>query len=488
MRWTPQSEPQRLALACPARLLLFGGAAGSLKSETLLIDAARERDNPRLRAILFRRSFPELEKSLIRRSRELYGAMGASFHETKHLWNFPSGALVEFGHIEAEKDIYRYQGAEYSFIGWDESTHFAEEPVRYMTSRLRSTDPALRLRVRLASNPGNVGHLWHRRLFMGPKCSHCEVLPTSRVPGVLYRDAQWPSDGRAVGMSTCYIPGRATDHALLGSSYRATLDALPAKFRQALLDGCWAAFEGQYFDCYSPARCLVRRAEIPERPWWPRWVGADYGFTVSEACAYLLARGEPSPAFPRGRVYVLEEHAAKHLEAAAWSREVWRRLALSGAPTPRKIAAWFLSPDAFSDRGEGHSLADQMREASGVPWQPAAHDRVGGAMLVYSMLGSGELVISDRCERLAEALATRIHDPARPNDVLKQPGDPLDDAFDALRYALYSFIPAARTPEPVRDAREIEGLDPTAAMLRLRKIRADRGERGKPKRYLRGPR
>ncbi|MGH9526097.1 MAG: hypothetical protein ACRD2F_05440, partial [Terriglobales bacterium] len=61
-------------------MLLFGGAAGSLKSETLLVDAAREHAHPGLRAILFRRSYPELEKTLIRRSRELYAAMRGRYN------------------------------------------------------------------------------------------------------------------------------------------------------------------------------------------------------------------------------------------------------------------------------------------------------------------------------------------------------------------------------------------------------------------------
>ncbi|MGH9413023.1 MAG: hypothetical protein ACRD0Y_04710, partial [Terriglobales bacterium] len=63
MSWEPRSHAQSEALLCPADLLLFGGAAGSLKSETLLMDAAAERQHPNLRAVLFRRSFPELEKS-----------------------------------------------------------------------------------------------------------------------------------------------------------------------------------------------------------------------------------------------------------------------------------------------------------------------------------------------------------------------------------------------------------------------------------------
>jgi hypothetical protein len=39
-----------------ADVLFFGGAAGSLKTETMLVDAARESGNPNLRAIIFRQA------------------------------------------------------------------------------------------------------------------------------------------------------------------------------------------------------------------------------------------------------------------------------------------------------------------------------------------------------------------------------------------------------------------------------------------------
>lgn len=35
--------------------------------------------------------------------------------------------------------------------------------------------------------------------------------------------------------------------------------------------------------------------------------------------------------------------------------------------------------------------------------------------------------IADTCPKLIEAIPSRIHDEKRPGDVLKVPGDPLDD-------------------------------------------------------------
>lgn len=486
--WEPRSQAQRDALACPADILLFGGAAGSLKSETMLIDACAERDNPRLRGILFRLSFPELEKSLIRRSRELYSQMGAKYNEQKHRWTFPSGGTIEFGYCEAEKDIYRYQGAEYSFIGFDESTHFHEFPIRYMLSRLRSTEPSLFLRMRLASNPGNIGHQTHLAIFHGPGCTHCAITPSSRIPGELYSDAVWPSDKRPILKTTCFIPGRIHDHSLLGASYLETLAGLPGAFRTALLEGCWAAYEGQYFDNWDPARMVIRRSDVQDEGFWNCWVGADYGFNVSQAAAYLFARSAPTTHWPQGRTYVLAEYTAKHEKAADFARSMLDRFRRRADGEDRRIQAWYLSPDAWNQRGDGHTLADQMTESAGVGFEPASNDRIGGAMLIYSRLDRGELVICDRCTQLIEALPTRIHDPKRPDDILKIHGDPLDDCIDALRYGLYSYVGPGRTPDRIRVQQAVTSEDPTVAMLQQRLAESRIARMNEPHSYMGRPR
>jgi hypothetical protein len=478
--WEPRSAAQRAALVCPADILLFGGAAGSLKSETMLMDAVAECQQAKLRALLLRRTFPELEMSLIRRSRELYPAFGGFYNEQKRRWRFPAGGTIEFGYCESEKDIYRYQGAEFTFIGFDESTHFSEFPIRYMLSRLRSTDSAMRLRVRLATNPGNIGHTTHKHIFQGPTCTHCCETQESRRPYQIYDDALWPSDHHPIGKSTCFIPGRLDDHDLLGTDYAGSLTSLPGAFRKALLEGCWDVYEGQYFDHWNPQVMTMPRAQMPVESWWPHWVGIDYGFQGSQAAAYLLCKSPASPEFPSGRTYVLEEYTAQHQPAADFARELQRRFA-DGA---RKIVGWYLSPDAWNQHGDGHSLADQMMAVTRLGFEPASNDRIGGAMLLYSQLDRGDLIIATGCRQLCESLPTRIHDPGRPDDILKVHGDPLDDCLDALRYALYSYIGPARKPAAAGRTEVITAADPTVAMVQRRLAEERWQQSSRAARYL----
>ena len=120
----PNEGPQMDFLASSEKDVLYGGAAGGGKSFAMLIDPLRYCHIKAHRALIIRRSMPEL-RELIDKSRELYpnAFPGAKFKEVEKLWQFPSGAKIEFGFLERDADVYRYQGQAYSWIGFDEITH-----------------------------------------------------------------------------------------------------------------------------------------------------------------------------------------------------------------------------------------------------------------------------------------------------------------------------------------------------------------------------
>jgi predicted phage terminase large subunit-like protein len=124
---------------------------------------------PGYSALLLRRSFSDLKQpgALIPRAMAWLGGTSARWTGQDHLWTFPSGATLKFGYLETTQDKYQYQSAEFQFIGFDELTQFRESDYRYMFSRLRRPDGMnVPLRVRSATNPGNVGHEWVKRRFL----------------------------------------------------------------------------------------------------------------------------------------------------------------------------------------------------------------------------------------------------------------------------------------------------------------------------------
>lgn len=221
-RPTPRQE---LFLVEPAREALYGGAAGGGKSSALLMSALLYVDQPGYAAILFRRTFADLALpgALMDRSHEWLQGTGARWNERDKRWTFPSGATITFGCLEHEKDKFRYQGAEFQFIGFDELTQFTETQYRYLLSRLRrlktSTVP---LRVRAASNPGGEGHEWVMRRFI----------------------TEGPAAGRP------FIPAKLRDNPHLDAEeYQTNLAELDPVTRAQLLEGDWNVIpKGPMFD------------------------------------------------------------------------------------------------------------------------------------------------------------------------------------------------------------------------------------------------
>jgi hypothetical protein len=112
-----------------------------------------------------------LEREIILRSQTdgFYKACGGEYQDQKKRWRFPSGAIVQFGHLEHEKDVKIYDTAQYNYIGWDEVTSFTPYQYEYLTfSRCRSSDPNLPSIVRSGTNPGGISHNYFRKRFVEP--------------------------------------------------------------------------------------------------------------------------------------------------------------------------------------------------------------------------------------------------------------------------------------------------------------------------------
>ena len=57
----------------------------------------------------------------------------------KYHWTFAKKGSLYFDYLGRDEDVYRWQGSQMTFIGFDELTHFTERQFFYMLSRNRST-------------------------------------------------------------------------------------------------------------------------------------------------------------------------------------------------------------------------------------------------------------------------------------------------------------------------------------------------------------
>jgi phage terminase large subunit len=451
-------------------------------------------DYPGSNSLLLRRTFPELEQSLLlyfRRDvpREAY----RSYQDSKHVVTWPNGSTTRFGYCQNENDVYQYQGAEFLFIGIDELTLFTLRQWQFLTSRNRCPIPGTFPCMAGATNPGNIGHAWVKSLWID------KTPPSGMEDAQLYD----PSD-------YAFIPARVSDNPIYAAdeNYLKTLRSLPSNLRRAFLDGDWDVFAGQYFDKFDPSASVVRAEQFEWRPWWPRWISLDWGFE-HPAAAYWHAAvpAAPSSALTSGpgekgrgaadnrRVVTYREFLTRHASPRELAREtIARSVCGNSAGSDReKIDAIYLSPDAFARRTDEASIAEQMGDVfaeAGFPRPvPADNDRVGGWMLMYQMLDAGEWMITDNCVELIRTLPTLVRDSAYVEDVAKVDGD---DPADAARYGLKSRYGArSRVKEPPFEQRigeRVTSADPTIRAIQAQKALLQESKRGQPVFARRRPR
>jgi hypothetical protein len=511
LRWWPAYQAQEDALDSEADLLLFGGAAGSLKSSSALVSLIQERDGPRMSSYFFRRTYDAMEQAMTIAG-ELFPQTGArSVDRHKGLtttWVWPSGAAFRFRQLKNQADLENNWGKEISAAAFDESTQWEEKFPRTILTRSRSPDPSLKIRAIFTTNPGNIGAKWHKKLFMGGVCPHCEPLkaPPQKV---LQWNGRWPEYDRPLEgpdgkykLSVAYILGSVYGHDKLGQDYVAKLYMQSPALAKALLAGCWEATEGQFFDIWDYASMTVDRKDIGEEWWWPQWPGCDYGFSISAPAAGLFKHAPETAECPQGVAYMVDEmggHDFRDKTAKGFAGAIVERWVTdggSGLSVPeRRWMPWYLSPDAWSEHGRAggmsFNLAHQMNEILGVyglGFSKARNDRVGGAMKMYSGLKDGDFKICRNCVKTIEALQTRKKDPDKEGDVDKISGDELDDFYDMCRYGYYSWATERTAKKPrqaemEQDLAELWKKDPTSAVLYRDKMQRELQQAKQPQSY-----
>lgn len=248
---------QRQFHASKAPFRLYGGAAGGGKTYALIWEAVLrclKYDFPVVGAI-FRKSFPELDATIIRTMREMLPNWFYNYNQSQHIMTFVTGDIIEFCYAETDGDVIRYQSREWDFLGIDELTHFSQYRFTYLMSRVRSVKP-LQTKFFAGTNPGGIGHAWVKSRW---------VSKDSEEPGYNPDDYD-------------FIPSKVQDNIYLmeaNPDYVDKLKMLPISEQKALLYGDWDVFEGQFFNEWDQNRHIVKPFEPPAS--WQYILGWDDG-------------------------------------------------------------------------------------------------------------------------------------------------------------------------------------------------------------------
>ena len=454
------TEKQALFHASDADEVLYGGAAGGGKSYSICWDAfMRCMKWPQTHAYMFRRTYPELEMTLVKTMLAIVPESLGTYRAGMHEMRLINGSVIHFCHLSNEGDgLLKYQGAEIHWLYFDELTHFTKAMYDYLRTRLRAEKKlGIVPCVRSASNPGGPGHAWVKARFVdstdvGKKIRRIEVR--SEVLGsVEVRRVQ-------------YIPATATDNPYLTSDYVLELEQKPKALREALLLGKWDAFDGQAFPEFTndPEHYedrlfthVIKPFRIPHH--WPRYVSFDHGFTKPFSLGVWAVDDY-------GRVYRYKEcYGCVEDEPDTGVKlspgEIGEQLAMlledefNDGIRPQGIA-----DPAIWDRSRGMSVEEQIRRKfSGVIFRPGDNTRLPGKMQLHERLkfddeGRPMLYVFESCRDFIRTIPALVYDTKRPEDI-NTAGE--DHVYDEMRYFLMSRPIAPRpivkkpkrTPHPL---------------------------------------
>lgn len=279
----PQAGPQTAFLSSPADIVFYGGSAGGGKTYGLLLDPLRYVQYPKFGAVIFRRTYPEIknEGGLWDESTNIYLPLGARPKETDLSWTFPSGCVISFAHLQHEKNIYSWQGAQVPYIGFDEVTHFTPRQFWYLLSRQRNVAGIPNL-VRATCNPDpdsfvrNIIDWWiDHNGFAIPERSGVIRWFVRISDTLVWGDTKEELEEKYPNIpprSFTFISAKLSDNQVLmqkDPGYLATLMSLPLVDKARLLDGNWNIrpmaglyFKRHWFEIVEPELVPKRMVKI----------------------------------------------------------------------------------------------------------------------------------------------------------------------------------------------------------------------------------
>ena len=432
-----------------ANEVLYGGAAGGGKSRAIVEDAKmRCLMYPKTHAYLFRRTYPELQDTLIKEARENYPREIGRYNVGRKDFELVNGSVIHFRHCASVSDMHNYDGAEIQWLYIDELTSFEYEIFTHLKTRLRAVKSlGIVPVVRCASNPGNIGHSWVKSYFVdaAPFFKMCTKVEKSELTGLTRT------------FTTQYIPAYVTDNPYISKDYIFELERKPKAIRDALLKGYWDAFEGQVFTEWvnDPKHYwdgkythVIEPFEVPV--YWKRYMSFDHGYSRPFSCLWWAVDES-------GRLYCYKEwygsDGTPNKGLFLSPKEIARGILEREQEEIRdNIHITRVADPAIFDRSRGDSVADQMRDIGdgrGVLFQKGDNNRMNGLMQVHERLrfdktGKPGVYFFETCKDFIRTFPTLPYSQTKVEDV---DTDAEDHSYDSFRYlAQFRAIPL----EPVK--------------------------------------
>lgn len=454
LRYVPNKK-QAFAHNCTADEIFYGGAVFGGKSFFLIMHNAAHCLNygKHANTVLFRRSYDELEGSLISEQRQLFPDDPNVGHylSSPYLYEWANGAHTWFRHLQDEDALMKHRSRQYTLVAFDELTDFLENEYLFLFQRLRSPkDPRIHPQMISASNPRGIGHRWvYERFIKG------------REPFKLYSEHM---DGYSFGefrftgrdFTRVFVPARvddnidgmANDPEYLGRMKKTQSPDL----YKAYVEGDWELFEGMAFGEWDPKVHIVKSFTVPQD--WKVIRALDWGYSSPFSVGWLAQDPDTKAIYRVDEWYGARRgdkggHGGLQMSA----REVRQNLMaherqnVEAGNYPRP---WYgvADPSIWSQRAGEATIGDLLNEGSTL-FRPGNRDRKMGKQVLHRLLrldsetGKPGFMVFDRCKDFIRTVPLLALDEKDPEDVdTKQE----DHIYDENRYGIVELTqaPASR--------------------------------------------
>ena len=431
------NEKQKLFLADTHRHVAYGGARGGGKSWAVRVKALllcmRWKG---IKILIVRKTYKELTNNHIVPLQQMIPASVARYNKTEKVFTFFNGSTIWFGYCNNDSDLDQYQGAEYDVIFFDEATQLQEQWIKKINLAVRQPN-GLPKRTYYTCNPGGVSHNYIKRLFIERK----------------YEEAEIPEN-------YSFTQALVTDNKVLmemSPEYKAELEALPPKLREAWLYGSWDIFEGQFFedfmdmsDHYDDRQWthVINPFEIPDG--WKIYRSFDWGYNKPFSCMWFAVDYD-------GVIYhILEFYGCvkgSPNEGIKWTPpQVFAEIHRIETEHPwlKGKTIMGIADPAIWDAETGESIADTAAKHQ-VFFSKGDHQRIAGWMQCHYRLAFDEngfpmFYVFKNCEHFIRTIPLLQYDDHKVEDI---DTDGEDHIADAWRYFLMSRpIKPRTTPKP----------------------------------------
>lgn len=436
------SKKQWQFLYADTTYVCYGGARGGGKTHVARLKAVGLCfEYPGIKVLMVRAHYPELTANLIDPilkwvPNELY-----SYNGTDHKMTFFNGSTIKFGHYDGRAAENEYQGVEYDVIFLEEATQLSERAFQFLSSCCRGVNDFPK-RIYLTCNPGGVGHLWVKRLFVDKKYINDPKNPER---------TENPADYTMIRATVDDNPWLLEANPM----YVKMLSNLPPDLRQAHRYGDWDALSGAYFSNFRIQTHTVPRFKIPVR--WPTYRALDYGLD-SLAVGWFAIDED-------GRAWCYRYYEEPGLVVQDAAKRI-----VENTPSYERPNATYAPPDLWNrQKDTGKTMAEIFLQ-NGAAIVKADNNRVQGHMILKDMMTPMPLtdpyVISlypngkapsalpgimffDDLGEILEDIGSIQADEKNPNDCAKEPHD-VTHSVDMCRYFAISRARPADAKEKKR--------------------------------------